>query len=108
MIRRPPRSTLFPYTTLFRSEYLSVDNILESRETNEDGGLVKRPSANVTTHENCKHINVDKINDSMKVNCNDCDFENTLEDDQSLDSSGSGLSTASVDSHDYKALVTYK
>src|SRR3989442_12007311 len=24
MIRRPPRSTLFPYTTLFRSERLSV------------------------------------------------------------------------------------
>src|SRR5438270_8976603 len=24
MIRRPPRSTLFPYTTLFRSEILSV------------------------------------------------------------------------------------
>src|SRR3712207_8657225 len=23
MIRRPPRSTLFPYTTLFRSEYYS-------------------------------------------------------------------------------------
>src|SRR3712207_7281827 len=23
MIRRPPRSTLFPYTTLFRSEYLT-------------------------------------------------------------------------------------
>src|SRR3712207_8907896 len=23
MIRRPPRSTLFPYTTLFRSHYLS-------------------------------------------------------------------------------------
>src|ERR1039458_1791749 len=23
MIRRPPRSTLFPYTTLFRSSYLS-------------------------------------------------------------------------------------
>jgi len=23
MIRRPPRSTLFPYTTLFRSELLS-------------------------------------------------------------------------------------
>src|SRR2546430_11835358 len=26
MIRRPPRSTLFPYTTLFRSGGLSVDN----------------------------------------------------------------------------------
>src|SRR5258706_16434266 len=24
MIRRPPRSTLFPYTTLFRSTYLSA------------------------------------------------------------------------------------
>src|SRR2546430_11416645 len=24
MIRRPPRSTLFPYTTLFRSEKLSI------------------------------------------------------------------------------------
>ena len=25
MIRRPPRSTLFPYTTLFRSELLASD-----------------------------------------------------------------------------------
>src|SRR5687768_17946726 len=31
MIRRPPRSTLFPYTTLFRSS---------SNEFNEGGGLV--------------------------------------------------------------------
>src|SRR2546430_9584667 len=26
MIRRPPRSTLFPYTTLFRSTVVSADN----------------------------------------------------------------------------------
>src|SRR5688572_31719838 len=26
MIRRPPRSTLFPYTTLFRSPYQPIDN----------------------------------------------------------------------------------
>src|SRR2546430_7085272 len=26
MIRRPPRSTLFPYTTLFRSHYCSAGN----------------------------------------------------------------------------------
>src|SRR3712207_7455333 len=26
MIRRPPRSTLFPYTTLFRSRYQSPEN----------------------------------------------------------------------------------
>src|SRR5690554_7473493 len=25
MIRRPPRSTLFPYTTLFRSDIINVD-----------------------------------------------------------------------------------
>src|SRR5438445_8666124 len=28
MIRRPPRSTLFPYTTLFRSSILAADVIL--------------------------------------------------------------------------------
>src|SRR3712207_7498546 len=27
MIRRPPRSTLFPYTTLFRSRLLGVDRL---------------------------------------------------------------------------------
>src|SRR2546430_12998958 len=27
MIRRPPRSTLFPYTTLFRSLYLDSDRL---------------------------------------------------------------------------------
>src|SRR3712207_7692317 len=27
MIRRPPRSTLFPYTTLFRSDIPHLDNI---------------------------------------------------------------------------------
>src|SRR5260221_3027619 len=26
MIRRPPRSTLFPYTTLFRSKFLFISN----------------------------------------------------------------------------------
>src|SRR2546430_3103878 len=29
MIRRPPRSTLFPYTTLFRSFYLGGNNYVE-------------------------------------------------------------------------------
>src|SRR2546429_4359004 len=27
MIRRPPRSTLFPYTTLFRSEYVPAQHL---------------------------------------------------------------------------------
>src|SRR2546429_7063121 len=29
MIRRPPRSTLFPYTTLFRSRYVHPDEFRE-------------------------------------------------------------------------------
>src|SRR5256885_5012233 len=28
MIRRPPRSTLFPYTTLFRSQHVRIDMML--------------------------------------------------------------------------------
>src|SRR2546430_5716557 len=31
MIRRPPRSTLFPYTTLFRSPVSAMDTSLRSR-----------------------------------------------------------------------------
>src|SRR3712207_6952413 len=38
MIRRPPRSTLFPYTTLFRSiqNAVSVPLALERRDENND------------------------------------------------------------------------
>src|SRR3712207_8336335 len=32
MIRRPPRSTLFPYTTLFRSQIILVAPAAEDRE----------------------------------------------------------------------------
>src|SRR5258705_3302295 len=36
MIRRPPRSTLFPYTTLFRSaDYLELDELVEPRLAGE-------------------------------------------------------------------------
>src|SRR3989442_4489652 len=38
MIRRPPRSTLFPYTTLFRSAYRSVDG-----SAGEPDGIEPRP-----------------------------------------------------------------
>src|SRR3989449_4995328 len=45
MIRRPPRSTLFPYTTLFRSVNTScaftnqaVANLTASKQTNGGGG----------------------------------------------------------------------
>src|SRR3712207_7268386 len=45
MIRRPPRSTLFPYTTLFRSQ-LSIPMVLgraiDDGVVGRDGGLLVR------------------------------------------------------------------
>src|SRR3712207_6964656 len=38
MIRRPPRSTLFPYTTLFRSGDHPGDEQAGAHETEADGG----------------------------------------------------------------------
>src|SRR2546430_3996078 len=35
MIRRPPRSTLFPYTTLFRSPFVVVDDVATTGATLE-------------------------------------------------------------------------
>src|SRR5690349_24195626 len=37
MIRRPPRSTLFPYTTLFRSRH-DADHAVQQREADEEHG----------------------------------------------------------------------
>src|SRR3712207_7926455 len=60
MIRRPPRSTLFPYTTLFRSAYHDVQLIvLHSRIENffysriEAGNLDRK-----STRLNSSHANI--------------------------------------------------
>src|SRR5690242_20913058 len=37
MLRRPPRSTLFPYTTLFRSNRCLVDGERDARKRRADG-----------------------------------------------------------------------
>src|SRR3712207_8873555 len=39
MIRRPPRSTLFPYTTLFRSGTLSHGTLISDREASSHDHL---------------------------------------------------------------------
>src|SRR3989454_9374134 len=41
MIRRPPRSTLFPYTTLFRSALMIVDLYVKSERRNASFGLAQ-------------------------------------------------------------------
>src|SRR2546430_14305401 len=50
MIRRPPRSTLFPYTTLFRSRHRS--------KRDHEGGLTRREVKRETEPEDerCRHI----------------------------------------------------
>src|SRR2546426_9365150 len=42
MIRRPPRSTLFPYTTLFRSGYLAWPGALQVQLTRDADGSSRR------------------------------------------------------------------
>src|SRR2546428_7107699 len=39
MIRRPPRSTLFPYTTLFRSDILLDFNLVHGLAPDVDGNV---------------------------------------------------------------------
>src|SRR5687768_18260104 len=39
MTRRPPRSTLFPYTTLFRSSQIYVEGRLETRKWTDKSGV---------------------------------------------------------------------
>src|SRR2546422_11014845 len=49
MIRRPPRSTLFPYTTLFRS--LLIQNCDEYYSYNELAGLTKESDVTHVRHD---------------------------------------------------------
>ena len=63
MIRRPPRSTLFPYTTLFRSTKLvTVDNLNESCDKSGRYLFARVQSSNRTDVEefgpNCYNLNV--------------------------------------------------
>src|SRR5947207_10692724 len=56
MIRRPPRSTLFPYTTLFRSRVVKGENEIEYRgfhdfdkDESRDGGEKDRKSTRLNS-----------------------------------------------------------
>src|SRR3712207_7190242 len=56
MIRRPPRSTLFPYTTLFRSRAEEPEQRHEDQQPGEDGqhavgGQRRRPVRDVVLGE---------------------------------------------------------
>src|SRR5690242_12890551 len=63
MIRRPPRSTLFPYTTLFRSQYQAAVNLKKAEADHaydlqkyKTGQLVKAEEVQVSIIEKQKQI----------------------------------------------------
>src|SRR3712207_8453033 len=59
MIRRPPRSTLFPYTTLFRSETIQTLNHLENtKETTALPAMLLRIPENKGANKSDKRNHV--------------------------------------------------
>src|SRR5690349_24118786 len=63
MIRRPPRSTLFPYTTLFRSflRYVAAnfrDSGLAELEHAESSGVVRAVGDRKSTRLNSSHVEI--------------------------------------------------
>src|SRR3712207_8896438 len=52
MIRRPPRSTLFPYTTLFRSLDRYRNDVLMCSPLGSRGGAAKKPPPAAVIVEN--------------------------------------------------------
>src|SRR5436190_10118674 len=65
MIRRPPRSTLFPYTTLFRSVAL----LLEGRDALEPQPPVVRPEAAIEADRKSTRLNSSHTVISYAVFC---------------------------------------
>src|SRR5690349_22834489 len=64
MIRRPPRSTLFPYTTLFRSRFLEGFRAQDVRrfaievERGVDGGIGQCDQDRKSTRLNSSHVEI--------------------------------------------------
>src|SRR2546421_306058 len=66
MIRRPPRSTLFPYTTLFRSVEVALGfdgrlDALEEAQTNSERKIAALADAQIRTEEA-----IAKLSDKMR------------------------------------------
>src|SRR5258708_25612692 len=59
MIRRPPRSTLFPYTTLFRSEM--VARCVVEIGTSAYYTALREAAAEPVLQEICRHIAADEL-----------------------------------------------
>src|SRR5438445_4776661 len=54
MIRRPPRSTLFPYTTLFRSRSWAFANSAALKRTLQSRRVRVQDDGHVRSHHGCR------------------------------------------------------
>src|SRR2546426_7525824 len=72
MIRRPPRSTLFPYTTLFRSSWDRVETTDKRLKTREiTGGSAWESNQSVCTISNLYHnIRSEEHTSELQSPCN--------------------------------------
>src|SRR3712207_8052704 len=67
MIRRPPRSTLFPYTTLFRSVIVKIIGYIST--------IIRSDMNNVVTCGTCRisvDLNEARLNISLDFSCEGC------------------------------------
>src|SRR3712207_9425869 len=67
MIRRPPRSTLFPYTTLFRSKL--KDTVKQSAKISKDKNLKLAVTKALCYHPLMLRLILDRINEVKDRNC---------------------------------------
>src|SRR5437879_7236755 len=81
MIRRPPRSTLFPYTTLFRSHFFSERGVLGGKhpgnERRESAGI-DRKSTRLNSSHRCISYAVFCLKKKNRSNSNRVTFETHL------------------------------
>src|SRR3712207_7267462 len=86
MIRRPPRSTLFPYTTLFRSEAMT----LADRIVAMNGGAIQQVGTPLDLYERPTNLFVAGFIGSPAINVLDgtlrCDGERSEEHTSELQS----------------------
>src|SRR3712207_7235305 len=76
MIRRPPRSTLFPYTTLFRSLVRGVDNLARD---DVRGPLVETVAHYLNNHHDLQSFRTRNKSEALSAEVNRRSEEHTSE-----------------------------
>src|ERR1035438_1702948 len=69
MIRRPPRSTLFPYTTLFRSKAACKDSPLTADSTDFQRQAIMRSEEHTSELQSLRHLVCRLLLEKKMRNC---------------------------------------